>query len=154
MGSDKDKAQGWKASLPTIVLTGVISAAVIYLMTSMTACPFIASFAMTPTLEKLKSNETTCDDTEMTLKELKNSLVTTGRYLIGCKGKIYDVSSYAGYREEGNYFLYVGHDSSVALAKWSLTKKDLDPRQHWSRDLNEKELVQLDYWEEKYDGKY
>lgn len=60
---------------------------------------------------------------EMTLQELS----TCGKQYLGCKGRIFDVSSNDMYGPNGGYNLFIGKDSSVALAKMKFDKEFLDP---------------------------
>ena len=55
---------------------------------------------------------------------------------MGCKGRIFDVSTNEMYNKDGAYHLFVNRDASVSLAKMKFNKEFLDPEQnHWSRDL-------------------
>ena len=61
---------------------------------------------------------------------------------MGCKGRVFDVSSNEMYNKDGAYHLFVNCDASVALAKMKFDKEFLDPSQnHWSKDLNEEEFT-------------
>ena len=92
---------------------------------------------------------------DMSLDELAAIYKTDGRLLIGCKGKIFDVSENEMYGPNGGYHLFVGKDASVALGKMQFNPEFLDPKQlHWSKDLNKEELKILDDWETKFIGKY
>jgi predicted heme/steroid binding protein len=92
---------------------------------------------------------------DMTLEELAAIYKTDGRLLIGCKSKIYDVSSNEMYAPGQGYNCFVGKDASVALGKMQFNPEYLDPSQlHWSKDLNKEETKILDDWAKKFDGKY
>ena len=56
----------------------------------------------------------------MSLSELEDALSKDGKCLLGCKGKIYDVSANEMYAKGGNYHLFAGKDASVALGKMKL----------------------------------
>ena len=91
---------------------------------------------------------------DMSTEELEASR-DRGACLIGCKGRVFDVSSNPMYSAEGSYHLFVGRDASVALAKMKFDKEFLDPTLlHWRRDLDQKELNVLEEWLEKFEGKY
>lgn len=92
----------------------------------------------------------------MSLGELAEAMEKDGSLFLGCKGRVFDVSSREDfYGKEGGYHLFVGKDSSVALGKMQFDAEFLDPSQmHWSRDLNEEELQVLDEWVEKFESKY
>ena len=92
---------------------------------------------------------------DMSLDELAAIHKSDGRLLIGCKGKIYDVSSNDMYAPGQGYHLFVGKDASVALGKMKFNPEFLDPKQlHWSKDLDKEELKILDDWVKKFDEKY
>ena len=75
---------------------------------------------------------------EMSLEELAGAMEGGGGHLIGCKGRVFDVSSNEMYAPGQSYHLFVGKDASVALSKMKFNKEFLDPSQlHWSRDLDE-----------------
>ena len=46
---------------------------------------------------------------------------------MGCKGKIYDVTSNEMYAKGMTYNCFIGKDASVALAKMKFDKEFLDP---------------------------
>jgi predicted heme/steroid binding protein len=74
---------------------------------------------------------------DMSLEELAAIHRTDGRLLIGCKAKIYDVSSNEMYAPGAGYNCFVGKDASVALGKMKFNPEFLDPKQmHWSKDLD------------------
>jgi len=92
---------------------------------------------------------------EMHLEELAEANQLNGSLLLGCKGRVFDVSSNEMYARDGSYHLFVGKDASVALAKMKFNKEFLDPSQlHWARDLNEEELNVLEDWLVRFVGKY
>lgn len=73
----------------------------------------------------------------MSLDELAAIHKADGRLLIGCKGKIYDVTSNEMYGPGQGYHCFVGRDASVALGKMKFNPEFLDPKQlHWSKDLD------------------
>lgn len=91
---------------------------------------------------------------EMSLEELADAS-KEGAGLLGCKGRVFDVSSNEMYAPDGAYHLFVGKDASVALSKMKFNKEFLDPSQlHWARDLDEKELNILEDWVDRFEGKY
>ena len=92
----------------------------------------------------------------MSLNELASTLEKEGKLYLGCKGKIYDVSEGESFYGKGaGYHLFIGNDSSVALAKMDFNPEYMDPSQmHWQRDLNEEELNVLEEWVELYERKY
>lgn len=74
---------------------------------------------------------------------------------MGCKGRVFDVSSNEMYNKDGAYHLFVNRDASVALAKMKFDKEYLDPAQnHWSKNLNEEELNILEDWLNRFISKY
>jgi predicted heme/steroid binding protein len=92
---------------------------------------------------------------DMSLEELAAIHKSDGRLLIGCMGKIYDVSSNEMYAPGQGYNCFIGKDASVALAKMKFNPEFLDPKQlHWSKDLDKEELKILEDWAKKFDGKY
>ena len=91
---------------------------------------------------------------EMTLYQLEDEINRTGRSLIGCMGKIYDVSLEMSYAEGGKMVHFVGKDASVALAKMKLDPSFEYENLHWSRDLNEAEYSILLDWSKKFEAKY
>ncbi len=92
----------------------------------------------------------------MSLEELAQTLKGQNKLLLGCKGRVYDVTENQDmYGPDAGYHLFIGKDSSVALAKMDFNDEYMDPAQlHWKRNLNETELTTLDEWVEKFDGKY
>lgn len=82
-------------------------------------------------------------------KKINNSIY------LGLNGNIYDVSYHGGdkfYKGEGAYQLFAGKDVSVALAKMSFDKKDIENCNISS--LNEDEKICLKNWEKKFKSKY
>tara|TARA_Y100000816_G_C26071464_1_gene563639 strand:- start:581 stop:1165 length:585 start_codon:yes stop_codon:yes gene_type:complete len=74
---------------------------------------------------------------------------------LGLNGNIYDVSYHGGdkfYKEGGPYEIFAGKDVSVALAKMSFDKKDIDNNNISS--LNEEEKICLKNWEKTFKNKY
>lgn len=69
---------------------------------------------------------------------------------------VFDVSARPDmYGKGAGYHLFVGCDSSVALAKMKFDQDYRDPTKfHWSRDLNENELNVLEEWVVKYNKTY
>ncbi|KAJ5281398.1 hypothetical protein N7478_006770 [Penicillium angulare] len=63
--------------------------------------------------------------------------------LVAIKGIVFDVSRNAAYGSSGQYRVFVGKDSSRALAKSSLKAEDCVPEWH---DLDDKEKTVLDEW--------
>jgi len=101
--------------------------------------------------ELLKPFEKIASKPQMTIDDLN----TCGLQYLGCKGRIFDVSSNEMYGPDGGYNLFVGKDSSVALAKMKFDKEFLDPSElHWSSDLNTSELNILEDWLVKFYEKY
>ena len=47
--------------------------------------------------------------------------------MLGCKGRVFEVSSNEMYRKDGPYNLFVGKDASVALSKMKFNKEFMDP---------------------------
>lgn len=82
-------------------------------------------------------------------KKINNSIY------LGLNGNIYDVSYHGGdkfYKHEGAYELFAGRDVSVALAKMSFDKKDIE--NYNISSLNEDEKICLKNWEKKFKSKY
>jgi len=106
--------------------------------------------------ELLKPFEKKAGLPEVSLTELSEALGRDGSLWLGCKGRVFDVSASPGfYGKEGGYHLFIGNDSSVALAKMKFDKEFLDPSHlHWSRDLDAKELNILEEWLQRFEGKY
>ena len=92
----------------------------------------------------------------MTVHDIQKYYKLTGRLLLGCKGKVYDVSEKSEmYGKDGPYHPFIGKDASVALAKMKFDKEFMDTAQyHWSEDLEDKEMEVLDDWAKRFDKKY
>ncbi|KAK2748726.1 hypothetical protein FQN57_000307 [Myotisia sp. PD_48] len=71
--------------------------------------------------------------------------------LVAIKGIVFDVSGNPAYGPEGNYHVFVGKDSSRALAKSSLKPEDC--RSEWE-DLDEKEKGVLEDWYKFFSKRY
>ena len=92
---------------------------------------------------------------DFTREELKefDGRDETKPILLGCKGKVYDVSKGEGfYGPGGSYSAFAGRDASRALA---MSSTDLEvasnPR---TDDLSKDELETLDEWAARFEFKY
>ena len=92
---------------------------------------------------------------DVTLDQLQERCSDDKEFLIGCKGRIFDVSENEMYGKDGGYNLFVGKDASVALSKMKFNKEFMDPSQlHWKKDIDLEELNILEDWLIKFNGKY
>jgi predicted heme/steroid binding protein len=80
---------------------------------------------------------------------------TGAKLLVGIKGYVFDVSGKDVYMGGGGYQVFAGKDASCALAKMKFDDELMDPsRNHWSKDLNEKEMKVLNDWVDYYAKRY
>ena len=94
------------------------------------------------------------EEKTMTLGELKKTK-EKGEFYIGCKGKVYDVSSNQDMYGEGKgYNVFIGKDSSVALARMKFDAELFNTTKFKWKNLNAKEMKVLDEWVVKFDEKY
>ena len=90
---------------------------------------------------------------EMTLEDLALEVRLTGRPLVGCMGKIYDVTENRSFSEGCDKYHLIGKDASVPLAKMKFDPKYEFEDLHWSRDLNDAEYTILKEWSKKFEDK-
>jgi membrane-associated progesterone receptor component len=85
----------------------------------------------------------------LTLKELEKYDGRQGKIYVSIKGQIFDVSSCDAYRPGNDYSIFAGKDGTVALAKMSLSPKDMNIK----TKLTPEEQKTLDEWFEYYRDK-
>uniref|UniRef100_A0A6B2LPE4 Cytochrome b5 heme-binding domain-containing protein n=1 Tax=Arcella intermedia TaxID=1963864 RepID=A0A6B2LPE4_9EUKA len=93
------------------------------------------------------------DFTREDLRRFNGSEESNGAVYIGCKGKVYDVSSRKEfYGPGGPYHAFAGRDASRALAKNSTLPEVADNPS--LEGLTATELEQLEEWETLFESKY